>query len=137
MIFTTKDGQDYLRQLQSLGAKLAVPASEDEYKVIRDLARPGDANVESLSQFKEMNWIDDKPDSVRKLAEALRLPTTPKHVIAFFPVSLEKELLRKELDYFRKNNPAGKEEEIGVTRFDLVPRRGGGYEPVVMEQSKR
>jgi hypothetical protein len=84
-----------------------------------------------------MNWIDDKPESVRKLAEALRLATTPKHIIAFFPERLEKELLRKELEHFRKNNPDGKEEEIGATRFELVPRRGGGYEPVVASQSKR
>jgi hypothetical protein len=129
MMFNTVNGNDYLSQLRSLGAILAVPQPEGGYMVVRDLARlPANGAKEDLNTIHRIFWIDDKHDSVRSLAMALRLPYQPPHIVAFFPEKLEQELLKKELAYRGK-----KEEEIKETRFK-VQRAGAGYEPHVYSQ---
>ena len=55
---------------------------------------------------------------------------TPTRFVAFFPIELEQELLRKELSY--RNVP---EDDIKETRFQ-VRHTGRGYEPFVVEQTK-
>jgi hypothetical protein len=131
MIFNTRDGQDYARQLAGLGALLAIPdpAAPDRYLVIRDLVgRPVHPQAEDLSTIKRIYWIDDKPSSVQSLSTALGLQPVPPHVVAFFPEELEQNLLRIELKFRNR-----KEEEILETRFEI---RGysGRYEPVVVSQ---
>jgi hypothetical protein len=129
MQFNTLDGNDYLHQLRSLGAILAIPQPEGGYLVIRDLARvPVQGAKEDLNTIHRIFWIDDKPDSVESLRTALRLPYHPPHIVAFFPVELEKRLLDKELKYRGK-----KEEQIKETVFK-VERSGAGYEPRVYSQ---
>jgi len=60
----------------------------------------------------------------------LKLPSQPAHVVAFFPESLEKMLLAKELAYAKGKT----EEQIQATWFSIKPRPGGGYEPEVTKQ---
>jgi hypothetical protein len=129
MEFKTFNGEDYANQLKDLGAILAIPGPNDEYLVIRDLDRrhgPVQARSEDLKDLNRIWWVDDRPESVHSLARALGIQPMPHHIIAFFPQSLEKELLEKELKAFH-----GKEEDIKETVF-RVDRRGGRYEPVVM-----
>ena len=130
MIFNIRDPEDYARQLNALGAVLAIPGShEGEYLVIEDLSkRPAVARPRSISDINRMFWIDDKPDAVEPLFRALRYQTIPSYFVAFFPVELEKELLRKELEY--KHLP---EDKIEETKFQ-IRRTGGSYEPVVSAQ---
>jgi hypothetical protein len=129
MTFSTADGSDYLRQLKSLGAILAYQGAHGDYVVIRDLdKRPARGQVESLESLDRIYWIDDRIESVKSLAKALQIPA-PKLFIAFFPESLEKELLRKELAYAGR-----KEEAIHETKF-TVKRTPSGYEPVVASQT--
>jgi hypothetical protein len=137
LVYETKDGSDYLKKLQMLGATLAIPAGNDQYTIIRDLSNPSKRRIEPLDDFTQMYWVDTKPSSVKKLAQALKLEETPSHIAAFFPVKLEQELLQKELEYFRRSDPMGKESDLDETHFTVVPKPMGGYESKVVSQSKR
>src|SRR5262249_23066790 len=131
LIFNTRDGHDYLRQLHDLGAILAIPEGDGQFKVIRDLLkRPVEMPVEDLAGLDRIYWTDNKPQSVHSLATALGLVPTPEFFAAFFPAKLEKELLDKELKYLGKR---GTEADIESTTFRVV-RRGDRYEPVVVDQ---
>lgn len=130
LTFETRNGSDYLRQLEALGAILAIPLEGDRYLVIRDLKqRPVRGNIENAADIQRIFWIDDKPESVRSLAGALQLEQMPARIVAFFPDQLEDELLRKELAFRNR-----REEEIRRTYFRL-DRRGGRFEPVVVDQT--
>jgi hypothetical protein len=131
MIFNTRDGHDYLRQLHDLGAILAIPGNDGQFRVIRELMkRPLEMHAEDLAKLDRIYWADDKPQSVRSLATALGLAPAPEFFAAFFPGKLEKELLDKELEYLGNR---GTEADIDLTVFRVV-RRGDRYEPVVVEQ---
>jgi hypothetical protein len=130
MLFDTTSGRDYLQQLGALKAFVAVP-TPNGYMVIRDLnARPAAGKVEDLKELKRIFWVDNRPDSVRPLAEALGVKPAPDHLVAFFPQELEDELLKKELKF-----NGLKEDEIKETRFRVM-KRGNGYVPIVVEQTK-
>ena len=132
LVFDTKNGEDYAKQLAAFDAILAVPAGDTEYQVIRDLSkRPVKGKVEDLDQIKRIYWVDDKPESVKPLAKALGLTTTPDHIVSFFPEKLEKELLEKELKFAGR-----KENDIYETRFKVV-KKGEKYEVEVVEQKPK
>jgi hypothetical protein len=126
LIFNTRDGQDYMRQLKSCGAIVAVPDDKAAtgYTVIRDLNRPTPRVEDTIGRIF---WIDDTPMSVRSLASALGVPP-PQYFEIFFPGDFEEKLLKLELGYRNKA-----ENEITETRFDMR-RRGDTYEPVVISQ---
>ena len=128
MIFNTRDGQDYRRQLQTFGAILAVPDPKDPdgYLLIEDLKNPK-AAAGDVAKIERLYWVDDKPSSVHSLAQALGVPPPP-HFIVFFPHDFEEKLLRLELGYRNK-----REEEITETRFE-VRWVNGTYEPYVISQ---
>jgi hypothetical protein len=131
LIFNTRDGNDYANQLAGLGAILAIPSPKDPnvYLKIDNLnKRPVEAIPEDLANIKRIYWVDDKAASVTSLARALGLPGAPPHVVAFFPESLESELLAMELKY-----RGLREEQIRETRFE-IRRFGGVYRPVVVSQ---
>lgn len=131
MIFNTTDGNDYLRQLQHLGAIVAVPQPGGGYVVYRDLTRrPLKGEVEDVGTINRIYWVDDKPHSVESLTRAMGIQPTPTHIAAFFPETLEGDLRRKEQTHYR-----GKEENIEETRFHIV-RRGAKYEPVIVMKPK-
>jgi hypothetical protein len=131
MVFSTRDGRDYLKQLESLGAILAIPQPDGSYLVVRDLKHPETAKIEAVDQFKEIYWRDTDPDSLKRLAPVLGLKSLPAEIVAFFPQKLEDDLLTKELKHFK-----GPEEKIKETHFE-VEWRNGKYQPVVVFQSRR
>jgi hypothetical protein len=131
MTFSTRNGDDYARQLAGLkpggGAILAVPFGKDRYEVIRDLSqRPARGRVEDPAAIQRMFWIDDKPESVAGLAHALQIEPPP-YFVAFFPRELEEELARLEKQ--KAGNVS--EDDIAETRFGVVPS-ADGYRPVVL-----
>jgi hypothetical protein len=134
MIFNIRDPEDYARQLSALGAYLAVPGSrEGEYLVIEDLSRrPVVARLRNISDINRMFWIDDKADAVEPLFRVLGYEKIPSYFVAFFPVELERELLKKELEY--KNLPESKIEE---TKFQIKHTGGSKIEPVVISQEAK
>lgn len=135
MIFDTRTGSDYLAQLRGLGAILAIPAGSDgkSYKVIRDLGGKGAPKLldEDITSINRIFWIDDRPESVMSLMDALHHNGRPSHFVAFMPESLEKQLFEIELKFKGR-----KEEQIHETRFKVV-RGQGGYRPIVVEQTGR
>lgn len=131
--FNTSSGIDYLRQLNALGATLAIAVPpENDVKVIKSLlSRPVKFEQEDLGRLMRdhIYWIDDKPDSVQQLAQALGLDFQPERVGAFFPKELENRLLQKELAYQGK-----REEQIRETQFQIVMRGGRQYDIIVIHQ---
>lgn len=128
MMFDTRDGYDYVRQLAALGAILGVPQPDGSYVILRNLLqKPAQGMVEDLTKINRIFWVDDRADSLRMLAQALGLERVPDHVVAFFPKEFEAELTRKEFQYHRKP-----EHLIQETRFRVI-RRGAGWEAVVID----
>jgi hypothetical protein len=135
MMFDTRSGSDYLRQLQALGAILAIPKPENprDYYIVRDLTkRPAELLNEDLSQIQRIYWIDDKPQSVQGLMQALGLQLMPNHFVAFMPQDLEDRLAKMELQYMGR-----KEEQIDATRFKVLPKSGGSYDVKVFDQTTK
>jgi hypothetical protein len=128
MMFDTRTGDDYRVQLLALGAILGIPGPDGQYRIIRDLKqKPAKLETEDLKKINRIFWVDDRPDSIGPLAQALGIPV-PQHVVAFFPEKLEGELLRKERAFANR-----KENEILETRFRVV-RYGSTYQPIVVDQ---
>jgi serine/threonine protein kinase len=139
MKFNTKTGQDYRQQLLALGAILAIPQPEGGYMVIRDLrTTPATGRIEDINKLNRIFWIDDKPESVAPLAQALGIRPIPPHIVAFFPVELEQELLRRELAYRNGSEDDILETKFEVRRDNLYGNPYGGavleYVPEVIEQ---
>jgi hypothetical protein len=132
LVFDTESGDDYARQLYALGAILAVPRENSEYAIIRDLSkRPAVAEPEDIAAIKRIWWEDNKPDSIAALCSALGIKPIPDHVVAFFPESLERKLLKIELQY-----QGLREHQIKETRF-RIRKTADGYEPVVVSQKAK
>jgi hypothetical protein len=132
LIINTNDGNDYARQLASLGVIVAYqdPANQDQYRVIRDLtARPASAQVEDITQIQGLLFVENAPRSVSSLAAALGVKPTPPYFALFFSAEVEENLAKRELGYLGKT-----EDEIDSTRF-VVKRVGDKYEVVVEGQT--
>jgi RNA polymerase sigma factor (sigma-70 family) len=130
--FGTDDGEESARQLQALGAVVAVPEANDKgrYRVFRDLTkRPVRGEGEDLTRIDRLFWIDSSTASVTRLARALGIAPVPEHVVVFFPEFVESELLRKELAFAGR-----RDEDITETRFK-IRRTGTGYAFEVVRQT--
>jgi len=135
MVFDTYSGDDYARQLASLGAFLGIPRQDGNdvsYVIIRDLrVRPAGGKVQDLAEIDRIHWTDGKRESIAPLCQTLGIRPTPDHVLAFFPEELERKLLRLELQY-----KGLREDQIRETRFK-IRKTADGYEPVVIEQTAK
>ena len=132
MGFETRDGGDYRDQLMGLGAILAVPleGSHDKYtyRIYRDLSKtPIHGHPEDIRKINRIFWVDDDPNSVGRLAEALGI-RRPRFIAAFFPMALEKDLREQE----RQESRDAPEDDIEETHFKVV-QEGGGYAAKVSE----
>jgi hypothetical protein len=142
MGFTPSNAQDYLGQLQGLGAILAVPIREhangsdyqpSDYKTIRNLsARPPKLHEEDISQLNRIYWFDNDSYSAAQVMNVLRLPLRPSHFIAFMPKELEDRLYKLEKDWLDTRYPGHTEDDILTTKF-RINREGGKYEPVMQD----
>ncbi len=128
LVFNTRDGEDYLHQLDALGAIIGIPTEEPEkFLIIRDLKQPN-PQKEDVTKITLIRWSDTRPDSVAGLARALRLPNVPQTIWAFFPRKFEQQLWKAEHDY-----KGLQEDQIAETKFQIV-RRGDWCVPVVRDQ---
>src|SRR5207244_2759308 len=127
----TQSGEDYRKQLKSLGAILAVPGSEGRYLVIRDLNPPAKVLDEDVGKIQRIFWIGDERRSVENLSRALQLRQMPKFIVAFFPQTLEQKLRKLEREEFK-----GSEDQIKETWFKVV-RTADGYVPEVLKVIKK
>jgi hypothetical protein len=123
--FKVENGKDYVDQLRTLGATLAVPNPEDPTSIvlIPDLAMPKEHRVateENLKSLTEKIRLSDRrKEAVEGVAAQLGLDFTPKQFWAFLPRSIEEELLRKELAYRNRRFEA-----IEETIFRITIRAG-------------
>jgi RNA polymerase sigma factor (sigma-70 family) len=129
--FDTKDGGDYAKQIEALGAILAVPTGNSkQYRVIRDLSkRPVTSVVEDVGNVDRIFWVENDEESIRSLAKELGLAPVPQRIFIFLPKFVEDELLRKELAYARRQ-----ESDIAETTFRFF-RTAKGFDLKVVCQS--
>ena len=128
--FNTRDGRDYLRQLDGLGAVLVIPASPDgSLKVVRELKRrPIQLLDEDVSRIPGICWWDHDQRAVASLMDALDLKLRPERFGAFMPLELEDKLARLEHDYAGRG-----ENQIARTSFQVI-WSGTKYELKIVSQ---
>lgn len=127
--FSTISGNDYLRQLNALGAILVAEYPDGNKQMYRQLGRsPVPAEPIDPELSNKMRWVDERPNFVAELSHAMGLERTPNFIKAYFPFKLENELLKLELAYRNR-----KEEEIDTTTFRVF-LEGDRYRLVVSEQ---
>jgi hypothetical protein len=133
--FRTTSGRDYLDQLQLMGAKILVPVpgKDQEYVYVPDLRNPSSKRAPTKNELGELAGMikfgDNRPASVRQVAQELGVDFSPQVFWAFFPKHVEEELDRKEKGY-RNRRP----EQIEETLFRVI-MRGGNFEIVVDDQT--
>lgn len=98
---TYASGEDYLRKLGNLGAKIGIPQGNGTLAVYSNLdQRPLKSEPYTSVQIERLNWLywaNDDPNAVPALAEAMGLSLPPKRLYVFFPKDLEAELVKKEM----------------------------------------
>lgn len=135
--FKTAGGQDYINQVAAMGAKIAVPMlpKEEELLLFEDVKNPTNRHVASREEIANLaGWVkfsDVRRESVKQVAEALKLDFQPRSFWAFFPKSIEEELARKETGFANR-----RVENIAETVFNITIR-GGTYEATVCEQKAK
>jgi uncharacterized protein (TIGR03067 family) len=136
ILFDTRDGSDYLKQLDALGALVAFPGGDGgKYRVIRDLnKRPAQSTVEDVAKFQRVFWAESDPRTIRLLGKELGLESLPQMIVVILPKYVEDELLRKELAHAQGQKPNAKEDEIEETTFKFV-RANSRFEIQVVSQA--
>ena len=134
--FRVSSGRDYLKQLETMGAKLLIPKpGTDQCVLIENLASPESrrlAGVDELGQYGSLlKFADSRPDAVGTVARSLDLDFTPKSFFAVFSKDFENDLARKERNFANK-----RAEQIAETIFKVTVR-GGQFEVVVADQKLR
>jgi RNA polymerase sigma factor (sigma-70 family) len=121
IVFNTKDGEEYARQLEALGARIALPTRDHQYRLICDLSqRPAKSTIEDISGTDHIFMVDSNKDSIQLLTNELGLKETPEHIVVFLPRFVEDELLRKELDFAHRS-----EKDIVETTFQFSRTKRG------------
>lgn len=127
--FSSTTGTEYLRQLNALGAILVGDFPDGTHVMYRQLGRsPVPAEPVDPELNNKIRWMDERPNFVSELSQAMSLDRTPNQIRAYFPYKLEAELLKRELEYRGR-----KEEDIHSTKFRVF-LEGQGYRLVVSEQ---
>jgi hypothetical protein len=99
LLFDISNAADYLDQLHRMKAIVGVQYPDRSIRLITDLKkRPAILRPEAQVPDR-IFWMDDDPVSIRTICDELGIAPGPVRVIAFFPESLEEELLRKERAY--------------------------------------
>jgi hypothetical protein len=123
MLFSTRNAADYLDQLNTMGVILGIQEQDKTIRVIRDLGRRPALAEKADAPADRIFWLDDDPKSVAAMAEELQLRSMPWRIVAFFPESIEQQLLGKELLY-GKSFGRNSEEQIKETKFRVEIRYG-------------
>lgn len=119
--------EDYLKQIDGLGATLAFPAENQKFRCFYNASAPNPKSEVRNPPNNEINWIDDDMKSVQEVARHLRISSAP-FMVLFLPQELEDRLSQLERAY---NNL--EEDEIASTIFEVV-YRNGKYDVIVAEQ---
>jgi hypothetical protein len=118
--------ETYLRQLDSLGAILALPTTRDNrgFLVVRNLlARPVVPTKEDPANLRMIYWYETNPTMAFSLAKHLNVKI-PNGYIILMPQPLEKKMEELEKE---KTPPGVNTDNIEETRFRVIPDAGGGF----------
>jgi len=127
--FKTRSPQDYLAQLEGLGATVAFQLRGEKWRYFdRPSSEKDSWRDRELSDDNRLYWIDENRQAVDSVAEVLRVPPAP-FMVAFLPLELEARMAELE-----KNYQGRQEEEIRSTIFEVI-RRGGKYDVMVIKQT--
>jgi hypothetical protein len=133
MKFVTSGPGDYFRQLDALGAILAIPTPDgNDYIIIHNSAKSGVKNVKSISELNRVYWKDYRPDSVREMMMTLKRREQPSHFVAFMPEELENHL--RDMEKQRAESRGKAVKDILKTTFRVI-KRGGGYNVELADQT--
>jgi hypothetical protein len=126
--FNFNNVDEYLRQLEGLGATVAFPGAGDKWKFYnKPSSSPKQFETRDLSTESRLYWVNEDPSMAKQLANALGL-SGAEFITIFLPVSLEEKMLARELEYMNLE-----EEDIASTRFQCVSS-GSGYDVKVISQ---
>lgn len=130
--FDTRSPQNYLEQLDGLGAEVAFPENGDRWRYFTNLtAATPESAVRDLSSETRIYWVDQSPQTFRAIGAMFGVRSAPMMVV-FLPQELENRLLEMELNYM---GPKA-EEDIAQTEF-IVVERGGKLDVQVESQRLR
>jgi hypothetical protein len=135
LLFSVRSAPDYLGQLSRMKAIIGVQYPDKSIKLITNLSeRP--AKLESGGAPDRIFWMDDNVDAVRSMARELAITPVPWRMIAFFPETLEDELLRKE-KAFGKRFGRESEDDFQETVFRVDDHYGSIDISVVRQTGKK
>jgi hypothetical protein len=115
---------EYYRQLDGLGAIIAIPDPKELYKIIH--YPKGVKPVSSVKELNRIYWKDYDPRSVLQMMAALHRPERPSHFVAFMPQELEQRLF--DMEKAHATSQGKTIDDIDETRFEVF-KVGGKYVP--------
>jgi hypothetical protein len=127
------NGKEHAKKLDAAGLILAVPDGRGNAFIIRDLKRrPVELGNENLEPFQDaVKWYNVRPDSIRNLAQELRLSFVPQFLVLLLPKEREEKMMLEEARHAKeKGRDPG---DISATWFDFR-LQNGTYAPVVIRQ---
>ena len=129
--FNTSSAQNYLVQLDGLGATIAFPVKGGKFRYFYNASSSSRrSEVRDLSSESRLYWMDDRAQSVQRVTQFLKI-SAADCMVSFLPLELEERMLKLELAF--KNL---EENEIRSTTFEAV-QRGGKYDVIVSQQIPR
>lgn len=135
ILFSIRNAHDYIEQLRRMNVILGVQFQDRSIKFITNLGqRP--ARLEPGDRLPDrIFWVDDNVESIQAMIADLGISGDVWRIVAFFPDSIEQELLRKEkafgAAYGRKS-----EEDIKETVFRVDDNFGQIRISVVRQEGK-
>jgi hypothetical protein len=136
LLFSVRGSADYLDQLARMKAIIGVQYPDKSIKLVTNL-RQRPAKLEPGDRVPDrIFWMDDNPEAVRAMAEELGIKPVPWRVIAFFPASLEDELLRREQAYGKRFGRES-EDDFQETVFRVEEHYGNIDISVVRQVGKK
>jgi hypothetical protein len=126
--FNFDNVDEYLRQLEGLGATVAFPGTGDKWKFYdKPHSNRKKFETKDLSTESRLYWVNEDPAMASQLASAMGL-SGAQFITIFLPASLEEKMLARELEFMNLE-----EEDIASTRFQCAPA-GSGYDVKVVSQ---
>ena len=134
--FRVNSGRDYLKQLETMGAKILIPKpGTEQCVVIDDLSKPDSQRLIGTDDLGPyiglLKFADSRAEAVGGVSQALGLDFRPKTFFAVFSKPFEEDLSRKEKAYQNKQ-PEQIEETIFTVRVS-----GGSFDVTVTDQKPR
>jgi hypothetical protein len=130
----TGGGKDHADKLASIGVTLAMPDPTGGFLVVTDLTRrPVELRKDKLQAYQDaVKWYNIRPESIRALAQELRLPFAPQFVVLLLPKDREEKMAAEEARFAREHGRDVR--RVRETWFDFRRQLDGQYEPTAIRQ---